>query len=706
MSRKATKRSANLSIAAFFGPRGPLADVLPGYESRPEQIEVSQAIEQAMSSGKLCVAEAGTGVGKTMAYLVPAIQGALLHERRTIISTHTISLQNQLVNKDLPLAITLVPGAEDNVTFELMKGRSNYLCRSALDFARTDIFLQQDPLFQRLMKWANTGSCSGDIADLSFNYPNWGEVTSTTEMCPGTECKDYGSCHYYAMRSTAQNADILVVNHALFLADLCIKRENPDAGFLPHYDCVVFDEAHHLEDVATGAFGVEFSSRKLTHLVERIKRVKDADIAKERLDAIEDLNTRLFGPFLQTGKMEFTFEEALTAGQRPETEKQSGQAINSLIELQKELLDQAKEREELKERLEGLARMCSTARTELEQLFYSKDPNSIRWGEMAPTRPGSRPSEQRVSLRITPVDISAILGEALWLPIIEAKGAAVLISATLANSGGFSYLKSRLGLPENTIEKLVGSPFDYKANAVLYVPAHMPEPTPGAEYARKMADEIEKLVTLTNGRSFLLFTSRAMMNSVYDLLSERVDLPLFKQGEMPPGALIREFKESGNGCLFGLQTFWEGIDVQGDALSCVVIDRLPFAVPDSPITKARTKAIQEHGGDWFYEFSVPQAQIKLKQGFGRLIRTKRDSGIVAIMDSRMLTRSYGAEFVKYLPAASRASKWNRLEKLYAELPCAKSVAQAEVEEELVATTLPEQTDVVPDPDTQTEMELS
>jgi ATP-dependent DNA helicase DinG len=677
---KSKKRSGHLSVETFFGPNGPLADALPGYEARQEQIQVSRTIDDAMERGAICIAEAGTGVGKTMAYLVPAVQNALHKKQRTVITTHTISLQNQLVTKDLPLVLSLIPEAEEKVTFELMKGRGNYLCPAALDFVRTDIFVSQDPLFHKLLKWFNAPTCSGDLADLPYSYPNWSEVTSTPEMCGGANCSYYNNCPYYCMRRTAADADILVVNHALFFADLCIKMENPEAGFLPAYDCVVFDEAHHLEDVATAAFGVEFSSRKLTHLIDRIKKLKDVEISRERLDGITDVNARLFSPFTRVGRMEFTFEEALSGDNATDAETACAEAINSLIELQKELLEQGKEHEELKERLEGYARTCSSARMELEALFINDHSNSIRWAEAAPMRPGGRPSDQRFSLRLTPVDVAGSLEAALWEPLAISKGSAILISATLANSGGFSYLKSRLGLPNTVQETLVGSPFDFKSNAILYVPAHLPEPAPGKEYLSLLSEEIEKIVKLTSGRAFLLFTSRTALNTVYDLLSERLDLPLFKQGEMPPGALVREFKESENGCLFGLQTFWEGIDVQGDALSCVIIDRLPFAVPDSPITRARTKAIQDRGGDWFFEYSVPQAQIRLKQGFGRLIRTRKDSGIVAILDTRMLTRGYGSEFVKYLPPTARASKWNRLVSLYASLPCASTApAMREVE---------------------------
>ncbi|HLK55868.1 MAG TPA: ATP-dependent DNA helicase, partial [Chthonomonadaceae bacterium] len=246
------------------------------------------------------------------------------------------------------------------------------------------------------------------------------------------------------------------------------------------------------------------------------------------------------------------------------------------------------------------------------------------------------------------------------------KGSVSLISATLANSGGFSYQRSRLGVPEEAVECLVGSPFDFKRQAMLYVPGALPAPPARftEAYVDRMVVEIEKVLALTEGRAFLLFTSRAVLNAVYERLNGKLPFPLFKQGDLPPGKLVEAFKASGNGCLFGAQTFWEGVDIQGEALSCVLIDKLPFAVPDSPITKARTKAIEEAGGNWFRDYSIPQAQIRLKQGFGRLIRTRSDRGIVCILDSRLINKDYGPEFVRYLPQASRASKWPRVEKFW------------------------------------------
>ncbi len=659
--------SATLSLPSLhdlLDPAGPISDVLPGYELREEQLRAATAIEEALATGRHCLIEAGTGVGKSLAYLLPAVR-AIAEGKKTVISTHTIALQTQLIEKDIPRVLELfrrvMPGLK--VKPVLMKGRGNYLCRQDLDAAEEDLFKLTDPLFRKLKRWARKTE-TGDAADLPFTYPEWYEVAANLDTCRGQECRYYDRCFYYRMRRNALDANLFVVNHALFLSDLSLRAIDPQSAILPHYDYVVFDEAHHLEEVATKVFGVEMSNRRVPRFIDRVRRTRGLDIDGTSLETAEALSAELFQLF-ETDRSDFFFHDVLGETAEAAAADSATRLAASLEGVVTDLTKQAKEAEDaLKERLEGLARIGARLREELNTLFFHDDSAYIRWGENTLARRAGRGGIRDTirTLHYTPIEVGERLREMLW----ENVDAAVLTSATLSNSGGFSYLRSRLAVPEDAVECVVGSPFDFRSQALLYVPCNLPSPKAAPEqlFADAAAAEIERLLALTEGRAFLLFTSRRMLNAVYDRLKDRLPYTLFRQGDLPPGQLLDAFRTSGDGCLFGVQSFWEGVDVQGQALSCVVIDRLPFAVPDSPITRARTDAIKERGGDWFTEFSVPQAQIRLKQGFGRLIRTRRDRGIVCILDTRLMTMPYGQEFVRYLPPASRASLWPRVERFW------------------------------------------
>ncbi len=654
------------TIASIFAADGPLSQLLDGYEVRHEQVTAAETIESNMINGKICLVEAGTGVGKSLAYLVPAIRRALNENAEvTVVTTHTLGLQSQLIEKDIPLALSLIPGASDQVKPRVLKGRGNYVCPLALHNGTSDLLLSSDPLFARVRKWANTPNCSGDLADLPFNFPMPHEITSTPETCRGSECSFYSACPYYNARRVANESRLIVVNHALFLSDLALRGPEEFGVVIPPYQHAVIDEAHHLEAVATKSFGVEFSSNRLKLLIDKVKRIKVEEIDEERLDALEYLNRELFQPMFTTGRQEFKLSEALK-DQTDEFNTQVAATCNALNALQNELQQIAKKDEPKREVLEGLAKLTSKALQELQQIFASTDEEFVRWGSVNST--SRRESAHRATLSLTPISIGDKLQSSLWNSdaICSGSGSVSLISATLADAEGFHYVKSRLGITCETTDCVLGSPFNYKQNAMLYVPAHLSEPpkTPNEGYIRSVLDEIVRLVTLTNGRTFVLFTSRKMLDTVAQMLAEEIANPLFKQGDSPPGRLLDDFRQSGNGVLLGVQTFWEGVDVRGDALSCVIIDRIPFAVPDSPVTQARTQAIVDAGGDWFQEYAVPNALIRLKQGFGRLIRTKSDRGIVCILDTRLLTRGYGQQFVKFLPPASRASKWPRVQQFW------------------------------------------
>ena len=651
------------SVEELLGPGGALEALLPGYEYREQQIDACRAIEEAFESERHCLVEAGTGVGKTLAYLIPAAR-AIAQKRKVVISTHTINLQNQLIQKDIPLVARLLP--EIGIRAALMKGRGNYLCLQDLDAAEADLFIATDPQFKRLKSWAKKTQ-TGDAADLPFVFGNWWEVAANIDTCRRQECRYYERCHYYRMRRRAMDANLFVVNHALFLSDLAIRREDPESTILPAYDFVIFDEAHHLEDIATKVFGIELSNRRIPHLVDRIRRTRDLDIEPARLEALEMVNSELFGAF-QTTRKEFFFQDVLEETSESAYREATTRLCVGLQEVNKKLLEAAKDSvESVRDRLEGLAKAGARLRTEIETLAFHEDEDFVRWGahsqvEIQNEKRKTKRQAPRTTLHYSPVAVGKILETALW----DSIDSVVLTSATLSNSGGFSYLRSRLNVPEDALERVVGSPFDFRSQAMLYVPGDMPSPKACAEsdLVELYSNEIERVVSLTGGRAFLLFTSWRVMKEVYDRLYGKLPYPLYRQGDMPPSKLLEAFRMSGNGCLFGTQTFWEGVDVQGEALSCVIIDRLPFAVPDSPITRARTDAIKAAGGDWFAEFSVPQAQIRLKQGFGRLIRTKTDRGIVCVLDSRLIHANYGKEFVRYLPPAARASLWPRIERFW------------------------------------------
>ena len=652
-------------LSRYLGPSGALKRALPGFVARPQQQAVAAAIEDALTTpGGIALVEAGTGVGKTLAYLLPALRHAK-PGCRIIVSTHTLALQSQLAGKDVPLAQSVwkppAPAAA------VVKGRGNYLCLQDMDAARSDLWTAGDPQFRQIAEWSRTTG-TGDMADLPFSYPGWTEIRANADTCKQQECRFFDRCFYYRMRREAADAEILLVNHALFLSDLAVRRSGePDAKLLPDYDFVVFDEAHHLETAAAAAFGVAFSSARLPALMDKLRRTaRTLDMNTDRLKAIENTSQALFEPFLRGGRPEFAVSDILRGESALQSARAQAAAIGTLLDsAATELLKQdTGGQAALKDRVDGLRRQCVRAKEELALAFGGDDSNFVRWGSLG--RQGRRgPS---ATINWTPVSVAPILQAALWngpRPV-----GAALLSATLSTDGGFGYVRKRLGIPDGdpkVTETVVGSPFDYAQNCLLYIPRHLPVPSDDPGYTYDAVSEMLALLTASRGGAFLLFTSYRAMNAAYEQITQSdLPYPLLRQGEMPNPRLIETFKAEQNAVLFGTQSFWEGVDIPGASLRLVIIDRLPFAVPDSPLHKARVDEITATGGDWFHDFALPQAQLRLKQGFGRLIRTAQDRGVVAILDTRLVKKTYGQRFLQFLPPARRVYDLAEVETFFAE----------------------------------------
>ena len=647
---------------------------------------MAQAVEQALEEKRHLIVEAGTGTGKTLAYLVPVIRSG----KRVIISTGTKNLQEQLFYKDVPFLEQAfyggggekqAPGSARNdreqaLSVCYMKGRNNYLCRKKLyDLTDQPVLTGLDEIeqYRAISAWEKNTS-TGDRAELA-ELPEasllWHKLDARADACIGQKCSEFERCFVTEMRRKAMESDIIIVNHHLFFADLAIKLQAdgaPDAGILPEAGMVIFDEAHELEDVAANYFGISISSLRVEELARDVEQAMQQNkmMSASVSGAIASLRERsqLFFSLLPAGDGRFAFDG------RREFLEENGDEFGGLNQSLTRLAGELEGLQQKPEELFNFVRRAQEIQVQLQFALESEDRNTVFWierrgGSFSPqrnrgtekTKEGFR-GRQHVFLQATPIDVGPILRECLWAKL----DCAVLTSATLAVGGGFEYIRQRLGF-EHARELVLPSHFDYQSQAVLYVPPDLPDPrTP--QFTVKATEQIRKLLEITRGRAFVLFTSYAQMNEIHQRLLGEIEFPLLRQGDAPKSALLEEFRLTPNAVLFATSSFWQGVDVQGDQLSCVIIDRLPFAVPTDPIVAARVKSIDADGGNAFFQYQVPSAVITLKQGFGRLIRSLHDRGLLVLLDNRILKKQYGRTFVDSLPNYRKTTDMRVVEEFF------------------------------------------
>ena len=680
-SGSSSARGQELSLYNFFAPGGVLSKTHPAYEFRRGQLQMAQAVEQALEEKRHLIVEAGTGTGKTLAYLLPVIRSS----KRVIISTGTKNLQEQLFYKDIPfLEQALFPNGDGKLNVCYMKGRNNYLCKKKLyDLTDQPVLsgLEEIEHYRAIAAWEKTTQ-TGDRAELA-SLPEasalWHKLDARSDTCLGQKCSAFETCFITEMHRRAMESDIIIVNHHLFFADLAIKQASeyaPDAGILPEVGAVIFDEAHELEDVAGSYFGISVSSQRVEDLVRDVEAslIRNKMLSTQVVGALKSLRDRaqIFFSVLPAGEGRFAFEN------RREFMEENGDEFIALNQALERLGSELQNLPSKSEEVFTFSRRARELQVQLGFLMESEDHNTVFWIERrgrgisprrhrdAETVKGSSEvsrvlaagGRQSVYLQATPIDVAPILKNVLF----EQLETAVLTSATLAVGGGFEYITRRLGV-ERAREVVLPSHYDYPNQALFYVPPDLPDPrTP--QFAAKASDRIRRLLEVTRGRAFVLFTSYAQMNEVYHRLLGELEYPMLLQGDAPKSAQLEEFRLTPHAVLFATSSFWQGVDVQGEQLSCVIIDRLPFAVPSDPVVAARVKSIDAEGGNAFFQYQVPAAVITLKQGFGRLIRSLHDRGLLTLLDNRILKKAYGRTFVESLPNYRRTTDIHEVERFF------------------------------------------
>lgn len=650
-------------VDATFASGGALARAMPGFEPRAGQREMARAVAAVLADGGVLLAEAGTGTGKTVAYLVPSI----LSRQRVLISTGTKNLQEQIFFKDIP-ALQEALGTSFTATY--MKGRANYLCLHKLDGLCEDTQTHH-VLLPIIRAWAartETGD-RAELEDLPEDLPFWTEVSATAETCLGSECPRYHDCFVTRMRQRAAESDLVIVNHHLLCADAAL-RHGAGGEVIPSCGNVVLDEAHQLEEVATQYFGVSVSTYRLEELARdaaqliAMGRLSDPTQQREVEEAVQRIRDRSRGFFTELAETHRGIGRQAHAWQRSspiikdERIRATAETMTGLSDATAHLTgaldilessladivqgapgaqkDSSRDDGLPLDDLQALSRRAATIRDEVRFLVRAGDPDFVYFVERR---------LRGIFLRACPIDVSGVIRETL----LDRMRTVVMTSATLTVDGRFDYVRARLGIPEAQ-EVRLSSEFDYGQQALLYLPRRMPDPRTDG-FATAAGKEVIEILKRTQGRAFVLFTSYTTMRTVQAMAEMALDYPILAQGVAPRSQLIRQFRETPHAVLFATSSFWQGVDVVGEALSCVIIDKLPFASPADPVTAARIDAIRARGGDPFGEYQVPLAILTLQQGLGRLIRHRQDRGVLAVLDPRLRTKGYGRRFVESLPPA-------------------------------------------------------
>lgn len=646
-----------------FGTGGLVSQFHENYEYREGQIKMAEAIARSFRDKKHLIVEAGTGTGKTLAYLIPAINQAIGSKKRIIISTGTKNLQEQLMEKDIPFLQRILP---KKFSAAYMKGRSNYACIYKINKSDDQPILSgMDEIdhFRAVSAWSHdtkTGD-RAELSDLPENLPFWNRVNAKSDTCIGQKCPDFEPCFITRMRVGAESADIVIVNHHLFFADLNV-RGNQFGKVIPDYGAVIFDEAHLIEDIAADYFGFQVSNFRIDELVRDANllpisdAIANAGIVKTSA-RIAGFGEQFWARFSQArasqdGRFPL-LPDAFAVRHRDGDDKPTalGEAYHALDNALKRLETEIDIFSDKIPEAESVVRRIRQTRFDLGFIVKQADGNYVYWLE----RRG-----RGIFLQASPVDVSTLLQEKLF----DRVDSCILTSATLSANGSFNFIRDRLGLTPGKTDSLIApSSFDYERQAIIYLPRAMPDPR-SPEFSQMAAAEIVRILHVTQGHAFVLCTSNSSMAALYELVSSRIDYPCFLQGSMSKTGLLERFRETANAVLFATSSFWQGVDVRGEQLSCVIIDKLPFAVPTDPIVQARGKFIDDNGGRSFFDYSVPQAVISLKQGVGRLIRSTTDRGVIAILDPRLRTKSYGRDFLNSLPRMRITGDLDEVEKIF------------------------------------------